>query len=678
MKSKLLRSNRHQHLQLPDSYLSSSGQLTPIHAVYRQLVAHQLQRRVTEHLSVWCPKFVAIRPGQSLPSLQLPDCLRGEVIHWQWQPEQGEGSQGSIFTHTLLSSPMVLDFNDCVPTPQSGVWHWQLRQQQGQLRVAQLPERAYEPEQSMHYWGPAIQLYSVRSHQSWGMGDFSVLKRIIQQLSPFKPGFIGLNPLHALDPFEPEGASPYSPVDRRALNPLYIDPEQLSLWPALKQWWAWHPRKQMERERLQQLAMIDYRSVARLKYTLLLKAFRLFEALPVQDPLKQSCAQFCEQQDWLDGYSRFFALRSRFGNQWQLWSEQVVALSKAPLDQWPSWLLRRYQMAQFLQFLADEQLADASTYAVDHGIPLGLYLDLAVGAGQCGSEVWQNQELLSTGLEMGAPPDPLAPQGQCWGLPVMLPSAIEHSQGRYWQQLLRANMRHAGALRIDHAMALSRIWAVPQQHVSAQGAYVTFDLDSNCLLLNQISQEQQTLVVAEDLGTVPEEVAREFPKFAYRGMSMLIFEREGDRLPNPQSVKQQALAVLSSHDMPPLHSFWQGSDIDLRQRLGLISDEQAEQMRVGRQHERADILRTLGMNDQPWGPDLNLAFHRYLLDSRAELVSVQIEDMLLMDSPINVPGTNEQQYHNWRRAIPLYVEEWSSFAHFQSFMQQLVRCRPGR
>ncbi len=678
MSSKLIKADRNQHLKMPEGYQGADGQWVNVASLYRQQVGHQLEARVATQLKGWCPEFLALGETEPWPRLELPQDLQGEVIHWRWQDCQGQDIQGSIFTHQLADPRGTLDFESLGLGLKSGVWYWQTRQSKGSMTVKRLVQQAFAPQETMKYWGPALQLYSIRSQQSWGMGDFSVLKRVIQLLAPFQPGFIGLNPLHALDPFEPEGASPYSPTDRHALNPLYIDPHQLELWPEIEKWWAWHPRKQLEKERVQQLSQLDYSAVARLKYSLLLKAFQLFDALDAQHQLVTRVQAFAEQNAWLDSYSRFFAIRSRYGNDWPRWNEQVRALSLAPLADWPQWLVRRYRMAQFLQYCADQQLQSAAQYAKDHHIPLGLYLDLAVGASQSGSEVWQNRELMATGLSMGAPPDALAPQGQDWGLPVVLPSALEYSKGRYWQDLLAANMRHAGALRIDHAMAISRIWAVPQYHQSSEGAYVGFDFNSYCLLLNQVSQDSQTLVIAEDLGTVPDEVATEFPKLGYRGMSMLIYERDQGELLAPDKVKQSALAVLSSHDMPPLSSFWSGSDIELRRELELITEQQAQDMHQGRAHERQDILRALGRSDTSWTADLNLAFHAYLLDSKAELVSIQIEDMLMMDSPINVPGTSEQQYSNWRRAIPLYVEEWPSFDHFMPFFTLMHTKRPAK
>lgn len=678
MNNSLIRADRLQRIELPRSYINASGELTEISPVNRQRVCHQLQADAPKTLAdSWAPLLVSLTEGQPLPSLAMTKTLLGHPLVWHWQPNEGPARSGCIFSHELPSlddAHLRLDLNRYFDSGRSGVWSWQLASQKGETRVVYYPQQAAKAEPGPKLWGPAVQLYSLRGQGSWGMGDFGVLQSLIRELAPFKPGFIGLNPLHALDPFEPEGASPYSPSDRRALNPLYIDLAACPGWPEIQTWFARQQQMQHAIKAVQGSPTLLFGPIARLKYQALLKLFHHFE----QQPAPADYVDFCQQQQhWLDAFARFFALRSRYGKNWRQWSPQVQALAELPEAELPSWLLRRIQMAKFWQHLASQQLKACQQLALAQGIPLGLYLDLAVGASHQGSEVWQNQAYMAHGLELGAPPDALAPQGQCWGLPMVSPWALEASKGQFLYSLLAANMSYGGALRIDHAMALFRVWAVPTGHSSKEGAYVPFDFFGNCRVLNQASQDHQCLVIAEDLGTVPDEVLTHFPLQGYRGMSMLIYEREGARLPSPESVKATSLAVLSSHDMPPLKSFWEGSDIDLRLQLGLIDEQQHQDAVRGRVHERQAILATLGLSEQSWSPELCLQLHQYLASTQAELISVQLEDMLMMDTPINVPGTSETEYSNWRRPLPVLVEDLPKQPLFAKFFQHLAQARPG-
>lgn len=514
-----------------------------------------------------------------------------------------------------------------------------------QTSLAIAPSSAV-PAPSERLWGPAVQLYSLRRDDDWGMGDFTALVELIDRLAPYQPGFIGLNPLHALSLSTPAMASPYSPGDRAWLNIWYIDPLATLFANSISDW--------VERLDTQQrlLALrteqfIDYPLVGRLKWQALARQFNAAQQSkhwPVFEAWRQ------EQGAMLEHYAR----------------HEAQSISKNSAKE------RLVCFIAFCQWLAVQQLQDAQARCRHHKMPVGLYIDLAVGCVGSGAEGQRRQAQLVPGLDMGAPPDPFGPTGQIWGMPITHPDALAATQGQDFVDLMSANMALGGALRIDHAMGLMRIWAVPSNEPATAGAYVNYDFESHVALLNMVSRQRNCMVVAEDLGTVPDEVRKCFPAQNYLSMQVLLFEREGDRLPSYQAVKKQALALLSSHDMPPLACYWSGDDIDLRRQLGLLTDDQALAQHQDREQARNVLGNTVGYYSDEWDEELLVRLHEYLAASPAQWVSIQLEDLLFERRPVNIPGTEESQYPNWRRRLVQTVHQLDQSKSAQRVLQTLA------
>jgi 4-alpha-glucanotransferase len=308
--------------------------------------------------------------------------------------------------------------------------------------------------------------------------------------------------------------------------------------------------------------------------------------------------------------------------------------------------------------------------AAELGMPVGLYGDYAVGVNPAGSETWSDQRLYRMRAAVGAPPDPLALKGQDWGIPPQDPQALFAARYEPFRALVAANMRHFGALRLDHVMALFRQWWVPVGHVSADGGYVHYPLDDLMSVLALESMQHRCLVVGEDLGTVPDEMRRAMPEYGIYHYKVLLFEKvEGGRFRRPGHFERRAIATVTTHDLPTLRGYWEGRDLALRDRLDLFpGDEIRGQLYEERERDRAamiDALETTGLGprgaapgrvDAVFSAELARSIHLYLAGSASALVVLQVEDLIGMADPVNVPGTSDE-YPNWQRKITACIED---------------------
>ncbi len=570
----------------------------------------------------------------------------------------------------------------------------------GSSRIIVSPPECFEPVQIRgggRLWGLAVQLYTVRSRDNWGIGDFADLERIIRWLAPLGAGFIGLNPLHALAPADPARASPYSASSRRFLNVLYIAVPRVEEFATC----AAARRRCEDEDFRQRLArcradsLVDYPTVAALKLEILAL---LHEDFRVRH-LANGSARAREFRDYvtaegvaLDRHACFDALdmhlRATRGTEsgWQNWPEEFRDPGGPAVERFRSEHAAAIDFQRYLQWLAHRQLDEAQRLARELGMPIGLYGDYAVGASPSGSETWADRDGYRLGAEIGAPPDPLALKGQGWGIPPQDPVLMEERRLGDFIDLIRANMRHYGALRLDHVMSLFRLWWVPAGGSPAQGAYVHYPLYPQLAALTVESWREQCLVVGEDLGVVPEEMRRAMPEFGVYHYKVLLFERDHAHYRRPGEIVRRALATVTTHDMPTLRSFWEGQDIELRRALGLYPDpESADRVAQERERERAMLLAALRAEGlapslpaaptEPFTADLAAALHAYLSRSSAALAAVQIEDLLGMVDPVNVPGTH-LEYPNWRRKLCADLEDVERHPEVAQALAAIARERP--
>ena len=542
------------------------------------------------------------------------------------------------------------------------------------------PDRCFEPPElaaNSRIWGVAVQLYALRSENNWGVGDFSDLAELLRLASSAGAGFVGISPVHALFPSDPTLYSPYSASSRHALNIMFIDVASVLEVQGSRQAQSImaDPGFRTRLAQVRAATHVDYPAVASLKMIVLRAAFERFrtEHLARHTARAAACRAFQRERgevmrlhtlfDAIDGHLR----RSHgTGAGWHNWPEEYRAPGGEAVRRFAQEHADEVDFHAYLQWVAAEQLGAVRQLARELGLDVGIYGDYAVGVNASGSETWSDQSLYCTGAAIGAPPDPLGPNGQEWGIPPQDPRQLQRTAYAPFAALIRASMRNCGALRLDHVMALFRQWWVPRGFKSADGAYVHYPLEDLLAVVALESHRNQCLVVGEDLGVVPDEIRRGLPQFGVYHYKVVLFEQKNGEFVAPANYIRPALAVVTTHDLPTLHGWWSGHDIDLWEKLGAYSDESAgARARAERQAERERLMRALRLeklwSDEAGGvPEYSAAFgravHAYLGKSPTALVTVQIEDMIGMLEPVNVPGTSSE-YSNWTRRVTLSARE---------------------
>jgi len=561
------------------------------------------------------------------------------------------------------------------------------------------PPECYEPPVIIggrRLWGVAVQLYTVRSHDNWGIGDFGDLKVLICWLASRGAGFVGLNPLHALAPADPQRASPYSASNRHFLNLLYISVPAV---PGFLECSAVCARTAdpdfVDRlAELRSVPHVDYQGVTEVKLEILQLLYRDFRDRDLALGTERAAAfhRFVADGGPLlrihalfDALDQYFCSTLRTASGWLSWPEEYRDPNGAAALRFAAEHSERVEFYLYLQWQAHEQLSGAQALARDLGMPIGLYGDYAVGAHPSGSETWADQTGYRMGAEIGAPPDLLALKGQGWGIPPPDPVVMQEQRLQAFIRLIRSNMRYYGALRLDHVMSLFRLWWVAAGYPPSQGAYVHYPLDELLTALALESVRAACLVVGEDLGTVPDEMRRAMPQFGLYHYKVALFEKLDGRFRRPDEFVRRALATVTTHDMPTLRSFWEGRDIELRCRLHLYpSAEIAADVQRERDLDRGAMLAALyeqglapgspASSSEPFTPQLVHALHLYLARSNSALASLQIEDLLGMVDPVNVPGTN-LEYPNWQRKLTSDLQDMIDRADIDAHFAEIGRAR---
>ena len=544
-----------------------------------------------------------------------------------------------------------------VTLPRLPVGRWRLWQDGRPETVCALtvaPAACYLPpplHDGGRRFGLAAHLYAVRRADDQGIGDFTTLARLSMAAARAGAAVVGINPLHALFPDQRERASPYHPSDRRFLDPIYIDvaSEDGGLdAPAAR---AALAHRAAELAALSAAKLVDYPRVWAVKRAVLEAAFTAFDRDEDMAGFRAYGGAALQQ------FVTFQAIvEERSGTDWRRWPEALRDAERATAD--PA----RMRFHTWLQWLADRQLGTAAS---ESGLAIGLYRDLAVGMAPDGAEAWAGARYLAAGVSVGAPPDPFSASGQIWHLPPPDPWRLRADGYRALAGVLGANMRHAGALRIDHAMGLARLFWVPDGATGAEGAYVAYPRDELLGELALESQRARCLVVGEDLGTVPEgfrEALAAANVFSYR---VLWFEREGRGFLPASNYPAHAVACVSTHDLPTLAGWRSGADIAERASLGQIDETTARQERA---EEIAALQQAIG------GPPDAPAVHGFLAATPSALVLAQLDDLAGEQTALNLPGTDRER-PNWRRrlgvAVPELLEQPAARA-------VLGRLRPGR
>ena len=643
------------------------------------------------------PIFVADRSaGPVLVPIVVPQASL--AVRWILNPEQGEELSGNISfkdvepiergeVDGIALARRVIDLGDSLPCG-----YHTLRVEAGEssapssgMSLVISPGKCWLPDPSLQqrYWGLAVNLPLVRSHRNWGIGDFTDLRTLVDLSVEHGAQAIGLNPLHAMFLDTPEAASPYSPSDRTLLNVLNVDIESV---PGFEQCEKAHQLIATEQfqERLQRVrdaSLVQYEAVAELKLAVLRLLFSAFEQGQDNQQIREFQHFHDERRVLLDRACLFQALRAHFAAQTpplsdsKEWPEEFRTFESAAVREFADRNSSLIRFHLWMQWVADSQLQACAGAASQ--MPIGLYRDLAVGAHPSGAEVWSYPGSLVSTARVGAPPDLLNTSGQDWGLPPLDPIGARESGYQSFVDLLRSNMRHAGALRIDHAMALRRLYWIPRGNKATDGAYVEYATEDLVGILALESQRNRCLVVGEDLGTVPEGFRERMAAANVLSYRILSFEKEEDHFRSPEEYPYLGLSVISNHDLPTLRGWWLERDIDLRDRLGMYP-EGAQKARDGRAEDRAILLRTLNkeelldQNRQAGIDEYGEAANKFLARTRCLLTLIQLDDLTREDDQVNLPGTSDE-HPNWRRRISVSLEQLaagSELRHIATIMHE--------
>jgi 4-alpha-glucanotransferase len=505
-------------------------------------------------------------------------------------------------------------------------------------------------------WGFAVQLYSVRSRASWGHGDL----RDLADLATWSGGELGadfvlVNPLHAAEPRPPVSPSPYLPMSRRQISPLYLRIEDIPEYQELSA----GDRARVEalaaplRAASASAALIDRDAV----WTAKLAALELVRAIPLADSRRADLDAFltrdrCAIGDW----AAWCAIAEVHGPDWRSWPAALADPGSAEVTGLRERLADRIEFHAWLQWLTAEQFAAAQRAARQAGMNIGVITDLAVGAHPGGADAWARQDVIVPGISVGAPPDEFNQLGQNWTLPPWHPGRLAAQAGRPLADLIAACARNAGGLRVDHVMGLARLWWIPAGMSPGQGTYVRYDHELMGGMLAAEVARAGALAIGEDLGTVEPWLRRFLAERRVLGTSMLWFERRADGSPRrPGGWRRGCLATVGTHDMPPAAAFLAGEQVTIRSELGLLTRSEAEE-RAAARTELAGWLAMLAREGlltgpgQPGAAEFTAALYGYLTRTPAVLIGVSLADAAGERRPQNMPGTVDE-YPNWR--IPL-------------------------
>ncbi|MET9829127.1 4-alpha-glucanotransferase [Streptomyces sp. NPDC006385] len=539
-------------------------------------------------------------------------------------------------------------------------------------------------------YGLLVQLYSLLSRRSWGMGDLGDLAELAAWAGrALGAGFVQVNPLHAAVPGAPTDPSPYRPSSRRFPDPVHLRIEDVPEFAYVAD--RERVRTLLERAGrlreavLEKDALIDRDAVWAAKR----EALELLREVPLGPGRRAAYADFLAREgEALEDHATWCALAEVHGSDWQRWPEGLRDPRSPETTRARRELMDRVDFHCRLAWLTDTQLTAAQRIAREAGMPVGIVHDLAVGVHPGGADAWAQQEYFAAGMSVGAPPDAFNARGQDWGLPPWRPDRLAESGYAPYRRLLRALFGHAGALRIDHVMGLFRLWWVPQGHPPTEGTYVRYDAEAMLAILVLEASRAGAVVIGEDLGTVEPGVREKLRARGVLGTSVLWFERDwgGDGRPlPPESWRADCLATATTHDLPPTAARLTGEHVELRDSLGLLTRplEQERAEASADTGEWLELLSRLGLLRGTGGgrcaseEEAEIqAVHRFLLRTPARMVGIWLPDGMGDRRPQNLPGTWDQ-YPNWRLPIadaegrPVTLEELAASPRVRALVDVL-------
>jgi 4-alpha-glucanotransferase len=542
--------------------------------------------------------------------------------------------------------------------------------------ILSAPRQSYRANRKRRKWGVFAPVYGLHSASSWGGGNFSDLERLWEWVTELGGSYVATLPLLSAFLDEPYEFSPYAPASRLFWNEFYVDVERV---PELAQ--CEQARQTMASDSVQTVVQ-DLRLQPHVDYRLQMQVQR-----QVLEQLAESCfrlggerrvelERFVEEHPELSSYARFRAVTERERRPWGAWPRRQMEgeLRSGDFDE------AAYRYHLYVQWIAQQQVQHLTDKVGGSGT--GLYLDLPLGVHQQGYDTWRNRDVFAMGAAGGAPPDTFFTKGQNWGFPPLHPQRLREDGYRYWIEVLRHQMRHAGMLRIDHIMQLYRLYWVPDGLDARQGAYVRYVDDELFAILCLESHRHQCLIVGENLGTVPKAVTESMRHHRLAEMYVVQYAAPREYGKSLPPAPKRSIAGLNTHDMPPFAAFWQGHDLEQLHELGLFDDAELNEQ----QNARRAICRNLRTYLEREGvlplentelTDILDALHGVLAMGRAENILLNLEDLWLEVEPQNMPGTSHERI-NWRRKLQPTLEQLFSSDAWRQRLQLITARRSGR
>ncbi len=608
----------------------------------------------TERASLVRP-LIVISEG-NLPRIPLN---RPDSDHAEWQLEDEAGS---------ISHGRGLITDDQIELPELASGYYRAKIEIGNrsadTTIIVAPDKCWHPDGERQRWGTSGPVYGIASTADLGIGDFGDLAAIARTTAGRGASFFGMSPVHALFGANRTRISPYSPSSRLFLDPIYIDPRQITGQEQLAQELIARAAGDGVLSRLHADPLVQYDAVWSLKYPILKSLWSAFRDAGGSTAFDRFRA---ERGVALARHATFEAFAEKVAEQGLPPYDDMPSVTSAEITTFQAAEADAVAFHAWLQWVADAQLSSADQAARDAGMDIGLIADLAVGAAPGGSEVWAAPESYLTGLSVGAPPDALAPHGQNWALRALDPIAMKRNGMAGLRALVWANMRHAGGIRIDHAFQLRRLFLIPDGMDSSAGAYLEYPADAMLAVLRIESHRARCMVIGEDLGTSPPNFSETLRSSGILGYRVLYFEHvEGGAFRPPAAYDADAMAVINTHDLATLRGWWRGLDIEERLRCGVTDAADAEMAHREREtdkHRLIQLLRDEGLFRHEALPDdapIEAAMH-LIARCQSELVGVQLDDIVGSLEQQNVPGVIDG-VPNWRRRLPLTIADLASTA----------------
>jgi 4-alpha-glucanotransferase len=640
-----------QNLGILTEFVDWQGQRRVTDETALKIIMGALPTRTARRLTAGT---VVIRSGQ----LARTELAEAAALPLRWKIEGPHGSIAEGETHAL-SILWPSDLSE-------GAYSVTLLDATGaseELPLIVAPARAFGGNFDRS-WLLAVQLYSIRSARNWGIGDFTDLEALIALASSLGADGVGLNPLHALFDDRPDDCSPYSPNSRLFLNALYIDVEKIAEYRPIVDGDA--------TARFGQASVVDYVGVAKQKWCALRRAFEAFSASGNAASRRDFEAFRDEQGFLLQRFACFEVLRHRFDGPWWEWPEDwrrpdtaKCAEMRAGPDK------SEVEFVEFVQWIADRQLGSCKALADSLGMRVGLYLDVAVGVQSDGFDAWNEQEAISRHLAVGAPPDSLNVLGQNWGLAGFNAVGLEIRHFAPFRDMLRAAMRHAGAIRLDHVLGLKRLYLVPHGFPPSNGAYVQMPLEALFAVTALESVAHGCVVIGEDLGTVPEGFREQMADWGIWSYQVVMFERDAQgRFFGLEHYSPNALITFNTHDLATYAGWRSFSDLRLKRLLGIDPGESDE----ARWHALGMLDEVLRQHDIAHHDLYSVA--GFFARTGSRLMAISLEDLLgVIDQP-NIPGT-VNEHPNWRQRLPVPIEAFATVIDIAALKTAMIGRRAG-